>query len=820
MSVDSKPSAPAVIPKTAAETLRQLCSNSQTGLSTPEAEFRRQRDGANEIAEEKSHPLLAIAKKFWGPPAWMLELLAVVSIAVGKLSDAIIAVTLLVVNAGIGYFQQRRANAAMAALRRKLNIRARVLRDGKWAEVPSRELVVGDVVRVRAGDFIPADLQDIEGAVGLDQSSLTGESRAVEKTSGDMLYSGSVLASGEATGVVVATGAGTYFGRTAQLVAGASPKMHVEEIISRIVKWLFAIIGTLTAITIAVSLARQTPLMETLPIVLLLLMSAIPVALPVMFTVSMALGSVELSRQGVLVTRLNAVEDAATMDTLCADKTGTLTMNRLSFAGCGALEEFTEDDILSAGLLASREENADPIDLAFIAAARAKGITPGATLVSFTPFSAATRRTEAVVDLDGHRVRCVKGALDTVAKLCGLAAGALVELKKGAEGQSEKGLRTLAVARGEEGAPLKMLGLAFLHDPPRPDSRILIERLRRLGVAVKMLTGDALPVGREIAKELGLGAVAKAADLERLEREDPAKAAALAVSSDGFAEVFPEDKFMVVKSLQAAGHVVGMTGDGVNDAPALRQAEVGIAVCDSTDVAKGAASAVLTDPGLTNIVAMVATGRAIYQRVLTWVINKICNTLLKSGLVVVPFLVTGRFVFSAMTMLLLFLVNDFVIITLATDNTRASETPESWRISPLVVAALVLGGVMLAEALVFLALCGRRLELGSNLEYAQAFCFQFLLFFSIFSVLSIRERRAFWSSRPGTPLMVAMAGEAVGAILIALYGLGSLPALPLQQLALILGATLVLALGPNDLLKTALIGWAVGKMRSDNGQRV
>lgn len=796
-----------------AETLHTLGSSRETGLSATEAETRLQRHGPNEVPEKKRHPLLLFLRKFWGLSAWMLELIALLSFILHKRADFWVALSLLAVNAILSFIQEQRASLAVAALRRQLNVLAKVLRSGSWAAVPARSLVKGDVVRVRMGDFIPADLQVIEGEVEIDQAALTGESREIAKSLGDVLYSGAIVRQGEATGIVVATGVETYFGRATQLVESAQPKLHVEEVISRVVRWLFIIVGSLVALTLAVSIMKGLPLLDTLPIALVVLMSAIPVALPVMFTVSMALGSMELSRHGVLITRLNAVEDAATMDVLCADKTGTLTMNRLSLAGVSPLPGFSENDVMQGGALASNKANADPIDLAFLHVAEEHGFaSQGTRLLSFAPFSAATRHTEAVVEFEGHRVRYVKGALRTVAELAGLDAAAIARLEEPANAQAVKGVRTLAVARADGDAPLKLVGLAYLYDAPRPDSRRLIEELRSLGIQVKMLTGDALPIGREIARRLGLGEIARAPDLRAMQHDAASRAAELAVSAGGFAEVFPEDKFLVVKSLQVAGHVVGMTGDGVNDAPALRQAEVGIAVSGSSDVAKGAASAVLTTEGLANIIDLVKIGRAIYQRVLTWIVNKVSRTILKAGLVVIAFLVSGKFVISALGMVLLVFMTDFVKIALATDRVHPSRTPETWNIAPLVGVAIILGLLMLVEALGLLAFGWNRLALSNGDGRLQTFTFQVLLFFALFSIVSIRERRLFWASRPSKTFATAIAADALAGILVGTFGLGDLRPLPPADSAMIVACAGVLVLGPNDLIKAVLTKRAIATL--------
>ena len=403
-----------------------------------------------------------------------------------------------------------------------------------------------------------------------------------------------------------------------------------------------------------------------------------------------------------------------------------------------------------------------------------------------------------------------QGALRTVAEAAGLDAAATAALEARANEQASKGVRALAVARADGDGPLRMLGLALLYDPPRPESRRLIDDLRALGIKVEMLTGDALPVATAIAEVLGLGAIRRAADLG--DAQKPSTDAAARIGG-GFAEVFPEDKFRVVKALQAAGHVVGMTGDGVNDAPALKQAEVGIAVSGATDVAKGAASAVLTTDGLVNIVDLVKTGRSTYQRVVTWIINKVSRTILKAGVVVIAFLVTGKFVISALVMLLLVCLTDVTHIALATDRVQPSPKPETWNIGPLVKVAVVLGVMTLIEALALLAFGWHRFGLVNDPGRLQTFTFQLFLFFAVFSLMSVRERRAFCRSRPSGTLALSVSAAAIGGIVIGLHGVAELSPLPWADSAFIFGSAAVCALGPNDLVKTYLTARALGGPR-------
>ncbi|MHB8723150.1 MAG: plasma-membrane proton-efflux P-type ATPase [Steroidobacteraceae bacterium] len=787
--------------------LAALQVNPDTGLTSAETDVRRREYGYNEVQAKKRHPVVRFLEKFWGMSAWMLELIMVLSLVLGNYSDLAVVGALLVVNAVLSFTQEHRAAGVVETLRRRLQVSARVRRDSSWQVIPARELVPGDIVRVRSGDIVPADVKLLTGTMSVDQSTLTGESKDADKTPGDVLSSGSVVRRGEGNGVVLLTGAKTYFGRTTQLVQEARPKLHIEAVVANVVRWLFAIVSVLLAVVIVLSLIRRAPLIEMVPLMLVLLMSAVPVALPVMFTVSMALGSKQLAKHGVLVTRLSAAEDAATMDVLCVDKTGTITMNQLAVTGVIPLAGATEAQVLFAGALASQEANQDPIDLAFLAAAREHQVFVGAppvTPISFTPFDAKNRRTEAMVAQSGQRLRVMKGAVRTIAEACGLKPPEVDALETRIGAAALKGYRTLAVARGPETGTPSVLGLVSLYDPPRPDAKELIAKLLELGVPVKMLTGDALPVAREIGAGVGLPNIRRVAELKAAGTEVD-----LSAGADGFAEIYPEDKYLVVRHLQAAGHVTGMTGDGVNDAPALRQAEVGIAVSTATDVAKGAASVVLTEAGLTNIVALVEQGREIYQRILTWVINKISRTILKAAFVAIAFVVTGQFVVSAFAMLLLVFLTDFAKISLATDNVRPSKKPETWAIGGFVAASVVLGVAMVAETLILLWICWSRFGLAANLGRLHTFSFLLLLYFGAFSVVSARERRWFWSTLPSKTFLSAIAADAIAGSGLTFAGLPGFAPLPWWQTLAVFLYAMIACLLLNDAIKVLMVKWRV-----------
>ena len=495
------------------------------------------------------------------------------------------------------------------------------------------------------------------------------------------------------------------------------------------------------------------------------------------------------------------------MDVLCVDKTGTITMNQLAVTGVIPLEQATESDVLFAGALASQEANQDPIDLAFLNAAKDRHIfdnLPKVTPISFAPFDAKNRRTEAVVEQNGQRLRVMKGAVRTVAEACGLQPPAIDALEARVSEAATKGYRALAVARGPETGGPTLVGLVTLYDPLRPDAKQLIAQLRDLGVPVKMLTGDALPVAREIGQGVGLPNIRHMADLKA-----DNKTVDLFAGADGFAEVFPEDKYTVVKHLQAAGHITGMTGDGVNDAPALRQAEVGIAVSTATDVAKGAASVVLTEPGLTNIVALVEQGRTIYQRVLTWIVNKISRTILKAAFVAIAYIVTGKFVVSAFAMLLLVFMTDFAKISLSTDHVRPSQKPETWNIGEFIMVSVVLGIAMVAEALLFLWIGWSRFGLATNDNALYTFSFLMLLYFAVFSIVSARERHWFWSTMPSKTLIAALTADALIGTVLTFVGIPGLAPLPGWQMLVIFIYAMISCLLVNDALKVAMLKWRV-----------
>jgi H+-transporting ATPase len=781
-----------------------LSGDEARGLTPEEAKSRLSEYGPNEVPEKKTNSLVKFGRKFWGITPWMLELTVALEYALGKTLEAYFIAGLLVFNAVVGYLQEEKANNAVALLRKRLPVNARVKRGGDWNLLPARELVLGDVIRLRAGDMTPADAKLLDGGLEVDQSALTGESLTIDRKAGETLYSGSVIKRGEATGVVSATGTKTYFGKTAELVQIARPKLHIEEMISKVVRWLLIMVVASVGAGMGLALLRGMDPAEIAPLTVVLLVSAIPVAMPTMFTISMALGSFELSKKGAIVTRLDAIEDAATMDVLCADKTGTITRNKLTVADVLPVGLNKKIDVVVYGALASQEANQDPIDLALIAAARELKEPLGEyRQLTFTPFDPSTRRTEATIATSEGEYFVAKGAVNTIIHLCKDCHDDIGALHKEVEELSNKGYRVLAVAHGPSPEEAELAGFVALYDRPREDSPRFISELRKLGVRVKMLTGDALPIAKEVATHAVLGDnIAKVSDLKD-HWEDQATLKTIE-DSDGFAEVYPEDKYLIVKGLQAGGHYVGMTGDGVNDAPALRQAEVGIAVSNATDIAKQASSVVLTEDGFEGILDMVVIGRMVYQRITSWTINKIIRTFKRVVFIVLAFILTGQFVVSTFNMILLLFLSDYVTLSISTDMVRPSPAPERWNSNALVKLGVLYASLIVAESLGALYIGMNLFGLGGDLPRLQTFVFVWLTLSGYYTVLSIRERRHFWESAPSRWLALALVVNSVIVYVISTIGLPSLPPITPAMYLFILTYGFVTCLLVNDLVKVPL----------------
>ncbi len=756
------------------------------GLAGAEARRRLELFGRNEVVTKKRSPVIEFLSRFWGPMPWLLELAIVLSCILKHYLEAGIILGLLVINAVIGYIQARGSQRALESLKKRLAIKAKVLRDGNWVVADAREVVPGDIIALGLGDMVPADAKIVDGEISVDQSVLTGESLPVKARPSSVIYSGSIVKRGECRCVVVNTGINTYFGKTAELVRVAKPKSHQEEIMLAIVRYMMYL-GVAALIMVSIySVLIGTGILSIITFAVIFLMGAVPVALPAVLTIVQAVGATELAKKGVLVTRLDSIEDAASIDVLCLDKTGTITQNKLSVAEVIPFSGYTVEDVVVTSSLASQELGQDAIDLAVIEYAKRAGSELGKYQpVSFTPFDPSTKRSEAVVLAEGRQFKAIKGAPQVVVSISSeLNKEAREKIDQLVEDLSRKGYRTLGVARseGDDLNILHLVGLLSLADPPRLDSKEMIAEARELGIKPIMLTGDNMAISREIARQVSLGdRIIRMGELKGLSEAEQAK---VIEEYDGFAEIYPEDKYMIVRLLQSRGHLVGMTGDGVNDAPALKQAEMGIAVSSSADVAKASASIVLTEPGVRVIMDAIKTSRHIYQRMLTWVINKVTKVIQVVGLLTVGFFWFHDTVVSLLGISLLIFANDFVTMSLATDNVKFTSNPNKWNVKNITLASLPVGLLLVVEGAIALLIGENYFHL--EWEGLRTFILLSLIFTSQFRVYIVRERRYFWSSPPGRELLIATIATLMAFTLLGIYG-GIIVPLNLYQVLFILG---------------------------------
>ncbi len=748
------------------------------GLTSEEARSRLAKFGPNAMPDTKLHPLRMALAKFWAPVPWMLEAAIMLQVALGDDTEAVIIAGLLVFNAALGLFQESRAQATLAALKSRLALNASVLRDGAWKTVPAAELVPGDVVKLSLGGVAAADVQLTGGEILLDQSMLTGESVPIEAGTGVQTYAGALVRRGEAVAQVTATGAHTKFGRTAELVRTAHVVSSQQKAVLRIVRNLGGFSGAVILMLLAYAYVLHLPLREMVPLILTAVLASIPVALPATFTLAAALGARALAREGVLPTRLSAVDEAASMDVLCADKTGTLTRNELTVTAVRPMPDFDDAHVLMLAGLASSEGGQDPVDAAIRAAAKGGNAAAAPQMVTFTPFDPATKMSEATVAAPGGGTqRIVKGAFAVVT---GLAHGSPAATAAAHELEGQ-GFRVLAVAAGPPAA-MTLAGLIALSDPPRTDSAGLVSELRELGVRTVMVTGDAPVTAGIVAHAVGIdGAVCPPGPIP-----DAVHPETFAV----FAGVLPEDKYKLVKAFQKGGHVVGMCGDGANDAPALRQAQIGIAVSTATDVAKSAAGMVLTSPGLAGIVAAVREGRLTFQRILTYTLNSILKKIVTVLLLIVGLSMTGHAVLTPLLMVILLIAGDFLAMSLTTDNVRPSPMPNAWNIGRLTVAGVMLGVCLLAFCTGILAIGKFGMQLGTGT--LRTLVFVSMVFGSQATIYAVRERRHLWSSRPSLWLALSSVADVLIAAVLAVGGIAMAP-LPVLVVAGLLGAAVTFA---------------------------
>jgi H+-transporting ATPase len=745
-------------------------------LSQAEAKRLLQQHGHNELAEKKANTLLKFLSYFWGPIPWMIESAAILSAVVRHWPDFAIVLTLLAANGVVGFWEEYQAGNAIAALRKKLALRARVKRDGQWSTIPAREIVPGDLIRLRIGDIIPADAELLEGdPIDVDQSALTGESLPVQRKSGEIAFSGAVIRQGEMDAVVTATGEETYFGKTTQLVQTAHTESHFQRAIVKIGDFLIVLTVALVVLILITALFRGDPLTTALQFALVLTVAAIPVALPTVLSVTMAVGARILSKYQAIVSRLASIEELAGMDILCSDKTGTLTQNKLTLGEPFPVAGVAPQDAILCGALASRKEDEDPIDLAVIG-----GLADGRSdrdfdVKHFQPFDPVHKRTEATVRApDGNEFKVTKGAPQVVLEMSSNADQVRAEVEGAVNGFAARGFRSLGVARTDRRGDWQFLAVLPLFDPPREDSRATIDAARQMGSQVKMVTGDQVAIGKEIARQLGLGSEILDAELfAETSHHQTGRLAEAIEHADGFAQVYPEHKYHIVDVLQQHGHIVGMTGDGVNDAPALKKADVGIAVSGATDAARAAADIVLLSPGLSVIIRAIEEARKIFQRMTNYAVYRIAETIRVLLFMTLSILVFNFYPVTAVMIVLLALLNDGAILSIAYDNVRCSNRPERWNMRSVLGLATILGvtGVIASFGLFFLA----ERVFALSPDVIRSLMYLKLSVAGHLTVFVVRTRGPFWSTRPAPILFWAVVGTQILATLIAVYGLVMAP---------------------------------------------
>ncbi|MCF6229217.1 MAG: plasma-membrane proton-efflux P-type ATPase [Gammaproteobacteria bacterium] len=768
------------------------------GLSSGEAAQRLTQYGPNALEEKKVSTLRRLLGYFWGPIPWMIEVAAVLSALVQHWADFWIIITLLIFNAAVGFWQEYTAGNAIAALMKQLALKARVLRDSQWQEIDAKQLVPGDIVRIRLGDVVPADVKLVDGDyLSIDQSALTGESLPVTKRTGDEAFSGTAVKQGEVLAEVTATGADTRFGKTASLVQQATTTSHFQKAVLTIGDYLIYLSLALVALLIIVELHRGTDWLELVQFALILTVASIPVAMPAVLSMTMAMGAMALSKRKAIVTRLESIEEMASMDVLCSDKTGTLTQNRLTLGEIEIFHAENGQEVLLAAALASREENQDAIDEAVLEGLVNKERLAAFRQTAFVPFDPVHKRTEATIQsADGSTFQVVKGAPQVIMAMAGLSDEMQVRAQQVVADFAEQGYRALGVARRDGGAAgWTFLGILSLFDPPRTDSTETIASIRAYGISMKMVTGDNLAIAKQVAAKLGLGSNILCADALPVanDHHDQKTSVEAVEKADGFAEVFPEHKFAIVKILQKHDHITGMTGDGVNDAPALKQADVGIAVSGATDAARAAADLVLTAPGLSVIVNAIEEARRIFERMNAYAIYRISETIRIMFFVVLAMVFFGFYPITAVMIILLAFFNDLPIMTIAYDHTNLEKDPVRWNMRQVITVATAMGivGVIGSFGMLLIAMDWMLLDV----TQIQTYVFLKMAVAGHLVLFVARSKGHFWQHPWPAPIMIWSALiTKLAATLLAAYGFGLITPITWPEIALIWGYSIASAL--------------------------
>jgi H+-transporting ATPase len=775
----SKPNAPD--PKDELKTLplpevEKKLSSSPDGLSDAEAKKRLTQYGPNKIEEKKTNAFLKFLSYFWGPIPWMIEAAVILSGVVRHWLDFFIILFLLFSNAVVAFWEEHQAGNEIAALRAKLATKSTVKRDGKWVNPNVSELVPGDVIRLRLGDIVPADARLLAGdPVQVDQSALTGESLPVTTKPGGAVFSGSIIKRGEANAMVYATGTNTFFGKTAQLVQEATTVSHFQRAVLKIGDYLIVLAVGLVGVIVTVALFRHDPILSTLEFALVLLVAAIPVAMPTVLSVTMAVGARLLAKKQAIVTKLSAIEELAGVDVLCSDKTGTLTQNKLTLGDPFTVNAVPADKVILWAALASRAEDKDTIDLAVIGGVKDDKALKSYQVLHFVPFDPVHKRTEATVKgADGKQFFVAKGAPQVILKMSANAGDVKPAVEKAVNEFAGRGFRSLGVARADQQNSWQFVGVLPMFDPPREQAKATIANAEHMGVKVKMVTGDQLAIAEETARQLGMGTnILDATVLRESKNLQSQQLAESIEKADGFAQVFPEDKYNIVDILQKHGHMVGMTGDGVNDAPALKKADCGIAVSGAQDAARAAASIVLLAPGLSVIIDAIKESRRIFQRMNSYAIYRIAETLRVLFFMTLAILVFNFYPVTAVMIVMIAVLNDGAILSIAYDNVHYSDKPEAWNMRLVLGISTVLGviGVAAAFGLFYL---GERVFHFDH-AHVQTLMYLKLSIAGHLTIFLTRTRGPFWSIRPARILWMAVLGTQIVATLIAVYGLFMTP---------------------------------------------
>jgi H+-transporting ATPase len=774
--VEAKPEAKDDLKSLPMPELQKKLGATPAGLSEAEAQKRLTQYGPNEITVKKTNELLKFLSYFWGPIPWMIEAAVILSGVVRHWLDFFIILLLLASNAVVGFWEEHQAGNAIAALKARLAVKAKVLRDGKWTNPNASEVVPGDVVRLRLGDIVPADARLLAGdPIEVDQSALTGESLPVTCKPGGAVFSGSIVRQGEIDAIVYGTGTNTYFGKTAQLVQEAHTVSHFQRAVLKIGDYLIVLAVALVLVILVVALFRGDPVLTTLEFCLVLLVAAIPVAMPTVLSVTMAVGARLLAKKEAIVTRLSAIEELAGVDVLCSDKTGTLTQNKLTLGDPFSVNNIPADQVILWAALASRAEDKDTIDLAVIGGVKDDKTLKAYQVTHFQPFDPVHKRTEATVKgADGKQFFVAKGAPQIILEMSTNAGQVKAAVEKAVNEFAGRGFRSLGVARADEEGKWQFAGVLPLFDPPREQAKATIASARKMGVDVKMVTGDQIAIARETSRALGLGTnILDASGLGDIKHHETAQAAEAIEKADGFAQVFPEHKFHIVDVLQQRGHIVGMTGDGVNDAPALKKADCGIAVSGATDAARAAASIVLLAPGLSVIIDAIKESRRIFQRMNSYAMYRIAETLRVLFFMTLAILVFNFYPLTAVMIVMIALLNDGAILSIAYDNVHYKDKPEAWNMRLVLAISTVLGfiGVIAAFGLFYLGERVFHLDRG----HIQTLMYLKLSVAGHLTIFLTRTRGPFWSIRPAKILWMAVLGTQTIATLIAVYGLFMTP---------------------------------------------